>query len=55
MRRLTPEPLTAEAFAPFGTVIETTGAESFCSPISSGQNIAWVTAERPVPQSTRAA
>jgi len=29
MRRLAPEPLTADAFAPFGTVIETAGAESF--------------------------
>ena len=29
MRRLTPEPLTAEAFAPFGTVIETEGAENY--------------------------
>ena len=29
MRRLAPEPLTAESFAPFGTVIETAGAESF--------------------------
>ncbi len=29
MRRLAPEPLTAETFAPFGTVIETAGAESF--------------------------
>ena len=34
MRRLAPEPLTAQAFAPFGTVIETTGAESF--PINDG-------------------
>jgi ureidoglycolate lyase len=31
---ITPEPLTAEAFAPFGTVIETTGASSF--PINGG-------------------
>ncbi|MHA1527778.1 MAG: ureidoglycolate lyase [Alphaproteobacteria bacterium] len=29
MRRLTPETLTAEAFVPFGTVIETAGASSF--------------------------
>jgi len=29
MRRLAPEPLTAETFVPFGTVIETAGAESF--------------------------
>ena len=29
MRLLTPKPLTAESFAPFGTVIETAGAESF--------------------------
>ncbi len=34
MRRLTPETLTAAAFAPFGTVIETAGAESF--PINDG-------------------
>ena len=34
MRRLTPETLTADAFAPFGTVIETSGAESF--PINDG-------------------
>jgi len=34
MRRLTPETLTAEAFAPFGTVIETAGASSF--PINDG-------------------
>lgn len=34
MRRLAPEPLTAAAFAPFGTVIETTGASSF--PINGG-------------------
>jgi len=29
MKRLTPEPLTAAAFAPFGTVIETEGAASY--------------------------
>ena len=34
MRRLAPEPLTAKAFTPFGTVIETAGAESF--PINDG-------------------
>jgi ureidoglycolate lyase len=34
MKRLTPEPLTANAFAPFGTVIETAGAKSF--PINEG-------------------
>ena len=34
MRRLKPEPLTAAAFAPFGTVIETAGASSF--PINGG-------------------
>ena len=34
MRRLAPEPLTAKAFAPFGTVIETAGASSF--PINDG-------------------
>jgi len=31
---IAPEPLTAEAFAPFGTVIETAGAQSF--PINGG-------------------
>jgi len=31
---LTPEPLTAAAFAPFGTVIETSGAQSY--PINGG-------------------
>ncbi|MCW2306366.1 ureidoglycolate lyase [Rhodobium gokarnense] len=29
MRDLVPEPLTRDAFAPFGTVIETAGAKSF--------------------------
>ena len=34
MRRLAPETLTPDAFAPFGTVIETAGASSF--PINDG-------------------
>ena len=34
MRRLAPEDLTPKAFAPFGTVIETSGAQSF--PINDG-------------------
>jgi ureidoglycolate lyase len=34
MKRLTPESLTKKSFAPFGTVIETGGAESF--PINDG-------------------
>lgn len=37
MIRLTPVPLTAAAFAPFGTVIETPGADAFA--INNGQCI----------------